>query len=342
MRTTLAHNTPLTIVVPKIIAPADTADDAGVDANEPQSSAIDRLFEHIVPGVALGRADIAPARYGNLNQNPIVIAVAKASDSDTTTNVTQWTVNGQAIVRMEQPSESVSIVFIDGTLDGSGSATAADGERKAAFAKRNIQDVVNRYNAPQRLVQRPAERGRPSALVTWLAGMKSGTKVFQHFLNKSKLTQELADSTSPDGQQYTILIPTDSAFQRWHPIDWGFYPFSVPEFTESVLRNHFLQLRQPLRMSDVRQMEHGAKYKTLGGDIVVFRNNRESVCGLGVRRGQEIDFWWFGSSFAVGEQRVDSARLHAAEWQRGVSDLRGAVRLRGGGVATASGLGDAG
>lgn len=73
---------------------------------------------------------------------------------------------------------------------------------------------------------------------------------------------------------YTILIPSDNAFQRWHPIDWGFYPFSVQEFTEKVLRNHFLQLKTPLRMEDVMNMDRGHKYKTLGGEVVVFKNNR--------------------------------------------------------------------
>ena len=74
---------------------------------------------------------------------------------------------------------------------------------------------------------------------------------------------------------YTILIPSDTAFQRWHPIDWGFYPFSVHEFTESVLRNHFLRLRQPLKMNDVKNMQSEQKYKTLGGEIVAFKGQRK-------------------------------------------------------------------
>lgn len=73
------------------------------------------------------------------------------------------------------------------------------------------------------------------------------------------------------------MIPSDNAFQRWHPIDWGFYPFSVQEFTESILRNHFLQLKKPLRMEDVMHMDRGHKYKTLGGEVVVFKNNRKLI-----------------------------------------------------------------
>lgn len=161
--------------------------------------------------------------------------------------------------------------------------------------------VFTRYNEPQRLEWKnatkeeqiqPRKEPKHSALMTFLAGMKSGTKVFQHFLAKSNLSQILEGmlgirlkwpiqpwcvkipfvfADSP----YTILIPSDNAFQRWHPIDWGFYPFSVTEFTESVLRNHFLQLRTPLRMEDVKQMDRGQKYKTLGGEVVLFKNNRE-------------------------------------------------------------------
>lgn len=74
---------------------------------------------------------------------------------------------------------------------------------------------------------------------------------------------------------YTILIPVDSAFQRWHPIDWGFYPFSVSEFTENILRNHFLQLKAPIRMQDIKKATEISKVKTMGGETVTFRNSRK-------------------------------------------------------------------
>lgn len=66
-----------------------------------------------------------------------------------------------------------------------------------------------------------------------------------------------------------MFVPTDHAFQRWHPIDWGFYPFSVPEFTESVIINHFIKgkLKQD-------NMESGRVAKTLGGREVVFKQAR--------------------------------------------------------------------
>lgn len=74
---------------------------------------------------------------------------------------------------------------------------------------------------------------------------------------------------------YTILIPSDNAFQRWHPIDWGFYPFSVPEFTESILRNHFLPMQKPLRLEDIKEMNGKQKFKALGGETVSFRGKRK-------------------------------------------------------------------
>lgn len=74
---------------------------------------------------------------------------------------------------------------------------------------------------------------------------------------------------------YTVLIPSDNAFQRWHPIDWGFYPFSVTEFTESVLRNHFLQLKTPISMQDIRRTGEISKIKTLGGENITLKNRRK-------------------------------------------------------------------
>lgn len=71
---------------------------------------------------------------------------------------------------------------------------------------------------------------------------------------------------------YIILVPSDSAFQRWHPIDWGFYPFSVPEFTEDIMRNHVIPQKQQFNLKTINK-EH--KMKSLGGEIVVFNNQRK-------------------------------------------------------------------
>lgn len=74
------------------------------------------------------------------------------------------------------------------------------------------------------------------------------------------------------GEEYTVFVPTDYAFQRWHPIDWGFYPFSVPEFTESIMINHFVKgnLRQD-------KIKDGQTAVTLGGREIVFSKDRKFI-----------------------------------------------------------------
>nr|XP_023020959.1 uncharacterized protein LOC111509435 [Leptinotarsa decemlineata] len=94
-----------------------------------------------------------------------------------------------------------------------------------------------------------------------LSFLKSGVRVFQHFLSRSNVSKLLHED-----KDYTVFIPTDYAFQRWHPIDWGFYPFSVPEFTESIIVNHFVEGRLKQDM-----IKDGQVVKTLGGREIVFR-----------------------------------------------------------------------
>lgn len=76
-------------------------------------------------------------------------------------------------------------------------------------------------------------------------------------------------------QQYTVFVPTDHAFHRWHPIDWGFYPFSVPEFTENVIVNHFLK-------GNYKQetIKDGEIAYTLGGREVLFRKIRKKSLSI--------------------------------------------------------------
>jgi uncharacterized surface protein with fasciclin (FAS1) repeats len=118
--------------------------------------------------------------------------------------------------------------------------------------------------------------------------MKSGTKVFQHFLSKSNLSQILEGlwvffsifiydninlkNSLDTTKSFIILVPTDSAFQRWHPIDWGFYPFSVSEFTENIMMNHVIEQKQPFNLKNIDK-EH--KMKTVGGEFVIFKNIRK-------------------------------------------------------------------
>lgn len=55
-------------------------------------------------------------------------------------------------------------------------------------------------NVTKEELAQPRKDVRHSPLMTFLAGMKSGTKVFQHFLTKSNLTQIL------DGMRYNYTM----------------------------------------------------------------------------------------------------------------------------------------
>ncbi|KAK9510263.1 hypothetical protein O3M35_005086 [Rhynocoris fuscipes] len=105
-----------------------------------------------------------------------------------------------------------------------------------------------------------------------LSFLQSGVRVFQHFFARSNVTRLLEKD-----ETYTVLVPTDRAFQRWHPIDWGFYPFSVPEFTEGVLLNHFIR-------GNIRQGQLGNKLtvKTLGDREITFIKEDGKITANGV------------------------------------------------------------
>ncbi|GLV46183.1 uncharacterized protein CBL_02900 [Carabus blaptoides fortunei] len=136
-----------------------------------------------------------------------------------------------------------------------------------------------------------------------LSYLKSGVRVFQHFLSRSNVSQLLKE-----GEEYTVFVPTDHAFQRWHPIDWGFYPFSVPEFTENVMINHFI--RGNLRQENIRD---GQIAKTLGGREVVFRKSSTlTINGATIVKGdtavEKGNIMFIGEVLFVSESIV--SRLH--------------------------------
>lgn len=160
---------PFTIIVPK------------VDIQTIEKERLTEfLLEHLVPGVAFSTFNEEDV-YGNLNKHEIVF------EKMDQVNESQWTLNGFKILRTAVLNDRLSAIFIDGIL----------GDRRTAFSKRNIHET-NRYNEPQRLEMKNVTKEeqsrkdlRPSPLMTFLVGMKSGTKVFQHFLTKSNLTQIL-------------------------------------------------------------------------------------------------------------------------------------------------------
>ncbi|ETN59663.1 hypothetical protein AND_008736 [Anopheles darlingi] len=220
------------------------------------------LFDHIVPGALMEVKD--QNTYINLNQRPVHVNLSCID------MLMAYEINQSAkVLTKRHITEHLNLVFIVGNLTNWHAQNVSTNK----LNKRNIQEN-NRYNEPQRLEMKNITKELASNrenrigqhVTNFLAGMKSGTKVFQHFFSSSNLSQLIDDSS------YMVLIPSDTAFQRWHPIDWGFYPFSVQEFTESVLRNHFIRIRQPLRMADLRAAHAVHRLKTLGGEYVVLKS----------------------------------------------------------------------
>ncbi|XP_022193635.2 transforming growth factor-beta-induced protein ig-h3 [Nilaparvata lugens] len=117
--------------------------------------------------------------------------------------------------------------------------------------------ILDNYLFPEDLIE---DHSFLQDMTEVLSFLQNGVRVFQHLLARSNITKLLKQD-----ETYTVFVPTDRAFQRWHPIDWGFYPFSVPEFTENVLINHFVN-------ANVRQeqVKDGQTFKTLGGKEIKF------------------------------------------------------------------------
>lgn len=167
---------PFTIIVPKV--DAKTVDKERLK---------EFILEHIVPGVAFqsfSEDDV----YGNENLHKVEFTRQQADGQMT------WSINSVKILRMEIINDKMSVIFIDGVL----------GDKKGTFAKRNIQET-NRYNEPQRLEMKNTTKhehllpvkdsslanNKSGNLMGFLANMKSGTKVFQHFLAKTNLSHIL-------------------------------------------------------------------------------------------------------------------------------------------------------
>ncbi|KAL1490359.1 hypothetical protein ABEB36_013070 [Hypothenemus hampei] len=137
-----------------------------------------------------------------------------------------------------------------------------------------------------------------------LSFLKSRVRVFQHFVSRSNVSRLLKD-----GEEYTVFVPTDHAFQRWHPIDWGFYPFSVPEFTESIIVNHFVKGR--LKQDAIKD---GQVVPTLGGRDIHFKRtpNGLTVNGAIIVKGdtplEKGNMMFIGEVLFVSESVV--SKLH--------------------------------
>lgn len=184
---------PFTIIVPKLKVDLKTVS---------KDRLKEFILEHVVPGVAF-QSFSEDDLYGNENLHKMEFARQQKDGQ------MMWSINGVKILRMEIINDKLSVIFIEGAL----------GDKKGNFAKRNIQET-NRYNEPQRLEMKnttkhenpqPVKENLAAAvtiptttttttattssksgnLMGFLANMKSGTKVFQHFLAKTNLSHIL-------------------------------------------------------------------------------------------------------------------------------------------------------
>ena len=106
-------------------------------------------------------------------------------------------------------------------------------------------------------------------LVTQLTFLRGGPGLnyFLKYANSTNMTSLLKPNTS-----YTLLAPVDLAFQRWHPIDWGFNPFKVESFLQKLMRNFIIEDSIEVESSDTDK-----KYKTVGGKQIVITNKGENI-----------------------------------------------------------------
>ena len=63
---------------------------------------------------------------------------------------------------------------------------------------------------------------------------------FKTYFEKLALIDNLVSSNNEQKQFFTIFVPISEAFRNWQPIDWGFDPFSVDDFTKSLFLNHIV------------------------------------------------------------------------------------------------------
>lgn len=151
-----------------------------------------------------------------------------------------------------------------------------DLELKRNKTKTSVVGMIDVVNVKEERKTKTSNATFIENIMQVLSLLKSGVRVFQHFLSRSNVSKLLTDD-----EEYTVFVPTDHAFQRWHPIDWGFYPFSVPEFTESVIINHFV--KGNLKQDNIKS---GHVAKTLGGREVVFKKAQNlTVNGASVVKG---------------------------------------------------------
>ena len=106
-----------------------------------------------------------------------------------------------------------------------------------------------------------------------LAFLRGGPGI-NYFLTYANQT-ELQSKLLANKRTFTLLAPLDEAFQKWHPIDWGFNPFAVESFLEELMEN--LVLTEAVDINQVEDKLEGQLYRTLGGETVRISTKGENI-----------------------------------------------------------------
>lgn len=91
---------------------------------------------------------------------------------------------------------------------------------------------------------------------------------FKIFFEKFNLISTLVTENNEQRQYFTIFVPTTNSFHRWQPIDWGFDPFAVDEFTKALLLNHIV-----LGLYDFKNAQKLMLTNVQNNTILVYNNS---------------------------------------------------------------------
>lgn len=126
-----------------------------------------------------------------MNKNKI--SFAKVINNSNSGDI-NWFINRIKILKLEVLSSSRSIVFIDGYLGDNTKSFLIKKPIYRADGYPQVQqhkDAAHHANGPRMLHNKEKEESKRDNkikyLINFLSTMKLGTKVFQHFLNKSSL-----------------------------------------------------------------------------------------------------------------------------------------------------------
>ena len=89
-------------------------------------------------------------------------------------------------------------------------------------------------------------------------------------------------------EEWTVLVPVDSAWMRWMPIDWGFNPFLDVSFLNQTMRGLFIEGQVDLK-------DAGSSWINLGGTRLTVKSKGEN------------DF--IGDDLVLGWTQLDGGRL---------------------------------